>query len=121
MPWNPFVVGGTTQEQLDYLQVKGIQVGRINQEIYNGIITGDLGVYGSKSPWPRDGIQLVFGAEYRRDSMDHKVDALQEQAQLAGSGGATIGKVRLDQGRGTLHGSPRPDRAGPGVRREPVV
>ena len=97
VPWNPFVVGGTTQDQLDYLQVKGIQVGRINQEIYNGIITGDLGVYGAKSPWSSDGIQLVFGAEYRRDSMDHKVDALQEQAQLAGSGGATIGKIGSTQ------------------------
>ena len=29
--------------------------------------------------------------------MDHKVDALQEQAQLAGSGGATIGKVGSTQ------------------------
>ena len=67
MPWNPFVVGGITQEQLDYLQVKGIQIGRINQEIYNGIITGDLGTYGIKSPMASDGIQLVFGAEYRRD------------------------------------------------------
>ncbi len=93
VPWNPFVVGGITQAQLDYLQVKGIQTSRINQEIYNGIITGDLGVYNIKSPMASDGIQLVFGAEYRRDSMDHKVDALQEAAQLAGSGGATIGKV----------------------------
>ena len=97
VPWNPFVVGGITQDQLDYLQVKGIQVGRINQEIYNGIITGDLGTYGIKSPMASDGIQLVFGAEYRRDSMDHKVDALQEQAQLAGSGGATIGKIGSTQ------------------------
>ncbi len=93
VPWNPFVVGGITQEQLDYLQVKGIQTARINQEIYNGVITGDLGVYGVKSPMASDGIQLVFGTEYRRDTMDHKVDALQESAQLAGSGGATIGKV----------------------------
>ena len=51
----------------------------------------------SSRRWSSDGIQLVFGAEYRRDSMDHKVDALQEQAQLAGSGGATIGKVGSTQ------------------------
>jgi iron complex outermembrane receptor protein len=97
VPWNPFVVGGITQEQLDYLQVKGIQTSRINQEIYNGVITGDLGVYGVKSPMASDGIQLVFGTEYRRDTMDHKVDALQEAAQLGGSGGATIGKVGSTQ------------------------
>ena len=67
VPWNPFVPGGITQDQLDYLQVTGIQIGRINQEIYNGIITGDLGAYGIKSPMASDGIQVVFGAEYRRD------------------------------------------------------
>ena len=37
VPWNPFVVGGITQDQLAYLQVTGVQVGRITQEIYNGI------------------------------------------------------------------------------------
>ena len=33
----------------------------------------------------------------------------------------TIGISGATQGQGTLHGSPRPDRAGPGVRGEPVV
>ncbi len=91
VPYNPFVAGGITQEALNYLQVKGIQVGRISQEIYNGIVTGDLGVYGVKSPMASDGVQVVFGAEYRRDTLDNKVDALQEQGLLTGSGGPTIG------------------------------
>ena len=91
VPWNPFVPNGVTQGQLDYLQAKGIQVGRLNQEIYNGIVNGDLGVYGLKTPWASDGVQVVFGAEYRRDTLDNKVDALQEADQLAGAGGAVIG------------------------------
>jgi iron complex outermembrane recepter protein len=91
VPWNPFVPNGVDQAQLDYLQAKGIQIGRINQEIYNGVVTGDLGTYGFKTPWAAEGVQVVFGAEYRRDTLDNKVDALQEQAQLSGSGGATIG------------------------------
>jgi len=91
VPWNPFVPNGVTQDQLDYLQAKGMQVGRLNQEIYNGVISGDLGTYGFKTPWATDGVQVVFGAEYRRDSLDNKVDALQEAAQLSGTGGATIG------------------------------
>jgi outer membrane receptor protein involved in Fe transport len=91
VPYNPFVVGGITQEQLDYLQVTGVQVGRITQEIYNGVITGDLGVYGIKSPMASDGIQVVVGTEYRRDTLDNTVDALQEAFQLTGSGGPTIG------------------------------
>ena len=91
VPYNPFVPGGITQAQLDYMQVTGVQLGRISQEIYNGVINGDLGVYGLKSPMASDGIQVVFGAEYRRDTLNNKVDALQEQALLTGSGGPTIG------------------------------
>jgi iron complex outermembrane receptor protein len=91
VPWNPFIPGGVTQAQLDYLQVRGIQVGRISQEIYNGVVNGDLGVYGVKTPWATDGVQLVFGAEYRRDTLDNKVDALQEANGLSGTGGAVIG------------------------------
>jgi len=91
VPWNPFVPGGITQDQLTYLQASGLQIGRISQEIYNGVITGDLGVYNIKSPLASDGVQLVFGTEYRRDTLDNTVDALQTQGLLAGSGGPTIG------------------------------
>jgi outer membrane receptor protein involved in Fe transport len=91
VPWNPFVPGGVTPDQLAYLQASGLQIGRINQEIYNGVINGDLGVYGVKSPWASDGIQLVFGSEYRRDTLSNTVDALQEAGALGGSGGPTIG------------------------------
>jgi iron complex outermembrane receptor protein len=91
VPWNPFQPGGITQDQLNYLQASGLQIGRINQEIYNGVITGDLGVYGIKSPLASDGIQLVFGTEWRRDTLENEVDSLQTAGQLAGSGGPTIG------------------------------
>ncbi len=91
IPWNPFVPNGITQEQLDYLQVTAIQVGRLDQEIYNGVVNGDLGVYGIKTPWATDGVQVVFGSEYRRDTVRNDVDANQEADNLAGAGGATIG------------------------------
>ncbi len=91
VPWNPFVPGGITQDQLDYLQASGLQIGRINQEIYNASVNGDLGVYGIKSPLASDGIQVVFGTEWRRDTLKNDVDSLQEAGQLAGSGGPTIG------------------------------
>ena len=91
VPWNPFQPNQITPAQLTYLQAAGLQIGRISQEIYNGVVNGDLGVYGAKSPWASDGLQVVFGTEYRRDTLDNTVDALQEQGLLAGSGGATIG------------------------------
>ena len=88
VPWNPFVPGGITQDQLDYLQGPGLQITTISQEIYNGIITGDLGAYGIKVPMASDGIQVVFGAEYRRDDLTADVDALQQEGLLGG--GATL-------------------------------
>ena len=91
VPWNPFQPGGITQDQLDYLQASGLQTGRINQEIYNAVVNGDLGVYGIKSPLASDGIQVVFGTEWRRDTLKNEVDSLQQAGQLAGSGGPTIG------------------------------
>ncbi|MEX2050807.1 MAG: TonB-dependent receptor [Steroidobacteraceae bacterium] len=97
VPWNPFIPNGITQEQLDYLQVVALASGRISQEIYNGVITGDLGTYGVKTPWASDGVQVVFGTEYRRDTLDHDVDALQEAFQITGTGGPTIGKSGVTQ------------------------
>jgi len=91
VPWNVFTPGGVTQDQLAYLQAAGLQIGRINQEIYNGVITGDLGAYGIKLPTASDGIQVVIGTEYRRDSLSNTVDAIQEKGGLGGSGGPTIG------------------------------
>ncbi len=91
VPWNPFVPNGITQDQLAYLQAAGLQIGRINQEIYNAAVTGDLGVYNIKSPLASDGVQIVFGTEWRRDTLANTVDALQSQGALGGSGGPTIG------------------------------
>jgi outer membrane receptor protein involved in Fe transport len=91
VPYNPFAIGGVTPEALAYLQVLGIQAGTLTQEIYNANVSGDLGKYGWKTPWASDGIQVVFGSEYRRDFLQNKVDPIQEANGLSGAGGATIG------------------------------
>jgi len=91
VPWNPFQPNAVTPAQLAYLQAAGTQIGRISQEVYNGVIDGDLGVYGVKLPTASEGLKVVFGAEYRRDTLNNTVDALQSAGDLSGSGGATIG------------------------------
>jgi outer membrane receptor protein involved in Fe transport len=48
-------------------------------------------VYGVKSPFASDGVQLVFGTEWRRDTLKNTVDALQAIGDLSGTGGPTIG------------------------------
>jgi outer membrane receptor protein involved in Fe transport len=91
VPYNPFQNGGVTPESLEYLQAPGLQQGTIDQEIYNLSFTGDLGTYGIKLPTATDPVQIVVGAEYRRDKLENETDALLSTAALSGTGGATIG------------------------------
>jgi outer membrane receptor protein involved in Fe transport len=91
IPWNPFSIGGVTPESLAYVQVPGLQQGKITQEIYSGAITGDLGAYGIKSPFAADSIKVAFGVESRRDTLKNVTDDPSSQDLLSGQGGATIG------------------------------
>ena len=91
VPWNVFQIGGVTQESLNYLQAPGLQQGTIDQTVYQAIITGDLANIGIKSPFANEGIQVAFGAEYRKDRLTNNTDDLLTTAQLSGTGGATIG------------------------------
>jgi outer membrane receptor protein involved in Fe transport len=88
VPYNVFDPNGVTPEALTYLQAPGIQTGTIDQEVYIGQVTGDLGW---TIPTAADSIKMAFGAEYRRDSLVNSVDALQSANRLSGAGGATIG------------------------------
>jgi len=91
IPYNPFQIDGVTQEALDYVQVPGIQVGVIEQEVYSAHVTGDLGAYGLRSPFATDSIQMVLGAEKRFDRLRNDTDDAQASDQLSGAGGAVIG------------------------------
>jgi outer membrane receptor protein involved in Fe transport len=91
VPYNVFQIGGVTQEALGYVQAPGVQTGSIDQYVYQGIITGDLANIGLKSPMASEGIQVAFGAEYRKDKLTNTTDNLLATDGLSGSGGATIG------------------------------
>ncbi|MCW5569763.1 MAG: TonB-dependent receptor plug domain-containing protein, partial [Steroidobacteraceae bacterium] len=88
IPYNVFDPNGITPDALRYLQAPGIQSGTIDQEVFIGQVTGDLGW---TIPSATESIKVAAGAEYRRDSLTNTVDALQSQNLLSGAGGATIG------------------------------
>jgi outer membrane receptor protein involved in Fe transport len=91
VPYNLFTIGGVTPEALNYLQVPGLQQGKISQEIYSASVTGDLGAYGIKMPTATESIKVAFGVESRRDSLTNVTDDPTSQDLLSGAGGATIG------------------------------
>lgn len=91
VPYDIFSEGGVTQEALDYLQIPLVQTGETTQQILTGAMTGDLGQYGVQSPFATSGVQVAFGAEYRRDALSTITDASFAAGDGAGQGGPTIG------------------------------
>jgi iron complex outermembrane recepter protein len=91
VPYNVWTIGGVTQEALDYLQVPLLQGGTTTQNIVTGTMTGDLGQYGFQLPSAETGLQIAFGAEYRRDALESVTDNSFATGDGAGQGGPTIG------------------------------
>jgi outer membrane receptor protein involved in Fe transport len=85
VPYNPFTPGGVTAAQLAYLQEPGLLSGSTNEAIVDGSITGDLGVYGVKSPFASTGVGVSFGTEYRREALNLLPDAANQSGDLAGN------------------------------------
>jgi outer membrane receptor protein involved in Fe transport len=89
VPLNIFVQGGVTQAQLDYIMQRSFQDGNTKQYLAEGVLTGDLGVYGMKSPWAEDGIGIALGMQWRKDKLEYRPDGLFEFGLLSGQGGPT--------------------------------
>jgi outer membrane receptor protein involved in Fe transport len=89
VPLNIFQVGGVTTAMANYLSAPGLEVGYTQEQIVEADIVGDLGHYGIKSPFAKDGFGVAFGADYRGDQLGLTVDALTAAGDISGSGGAT--------------------------------
>jgi len=89
VPYNVFAAGGVNPAALDFLQTPGFQRGTINENIahIDATLTGDT--YGLRTPWADTGIGLNVGAEYRKESLDFKVDQEFSTGDLSGQGGPT--------------------------------
>ena len=89
VPYNPFGIGGVTAGALNYLQVPALEQGVIDQNVTQGVITGDLGTIGAKLPWADQAIKVAFGIENRRDKIEDQPDTILLNGLLGGSGGPT--------------------------------
>ncbi len=90
VPYDIFAPGGVTQEALNYLQVPGFQRGINTEQVANVAFSGSLGEYGIKSPWAAEGIGIVLGGEYRKESLDFYSDVTFQTGDLAGQGAPTL-------------------------------
>jgi iron complex outermembrane receptor protein len=87
VPWNIFNPSiAVSQGALNYISVPGLFQASAEEDVGEAFVTGDLTKYGIKSPWANDGLKVVFGTEYRRDTLVSQPDAEYQSGDLAGIG-----------------------------------
>ena len=89
VPWNIFSEGAVTREMVDYLSLPLSARGSTEQTVVSGHVTGTLGDYGVRSPFASSGVDVVAGAEYRKDHLDYDPDEAYRGGDGAGQGGAS--------------------------------
>jgi len=93
VPIDLFKLNGLTPAMLAYVVVPGFKSGQTTEQIASASITGDLSSYGFKSPMANDGIGVALGTEYRRESLELRVDQEFASGDLSGQGGPTLGNA----------------------------
>ena len=73
-----------------YVDTPTLTVGTIEQLIYGGTLSGDLTDYGIILPSADDGVAIVLGTEFRRDSLRTQADGTNQSGNLVGSGGRVL-------------------------------
>ncbi|NBB23748.1 TonB-dependent receptor [Porphyrobacter sp. SLTP] len=92
VPWDIFSPGtvAPSQASVQYLATPGFSRGVVSQQVANAFLSGSLGEYGLKTPWSDQGVDVVFGAEYRKESLQFSSDSAFSTGDLAGQGAATL-------------------------------
>jgi len=100
VPWNIYTPGGVTQDQLAYLSVPASYASNSTEYIVDGSVTGDLGKYGVKIPFAKDGISVNVGTEYRQEKFKFDPDYIFANGLQAGGAPskAIDGKLHVWEG-----------------------
>ncbi|MBA6413540.1 TonB-dependent receptor [Parahaliea sp. F7430] len=89
LPWNVWQTGAVDQGSVDYMELPLYARGTTDQKVFSGYLAGSLGDYGIKMPTAESGVELVVGAEYRKESLNFNPDEGFRLGLGAGQGGAT--------------------------------
>jgi len=90
VPYNIFTQGAVTPAQTAYLSELGTSRGTLAEQIVEVDVTGDLGVYGVRSPFARDAALVALGATHRNDHLSFQADQAEQSNDLLGFGGAAV-------------------------------
>jgi outer membrane receptor protein involved in Fe transport len=92
VPWDIFSPGTVAPSAAAnaYLSTPGFSRGIVEEQVVSGFVSGSLGEYGLKTPWADQGVDVVFGAEYRKESLEFTSDVAFQTGDLAGQGAPTL-------------------------------
>ena len=92
VPWDIFSPGTVTPSAAatQYLSTPGFSRGIVSEQVASAYVTGALGEYGFKTPWADQGVDVVLGAEYRKESLEFNSDTAFSTGDLAGQGAPTL-------------------------------
>ena len=89
VPWNVWQTGGVDPASAAYMELPLFARGTTEQKVFSGYLAGSLGDYGIKLPSANSGVELVVGAEYRKETLTFNPDEGFRLGLGAGQGGAT--------------------------------
>lgn len=84
VPWDLWHLGAVTQAQLNYIGISGFQSGSTERRVYGATLGADLGMYGWRLPWAKDGVGVSFGYENGVDKLDLKTDSAFDSGDIEG-------------------------------------
>jgi iron complex outermembrane recepter protein len=87
VPWNLFEEGQVTQEAIDYLVLPLFSRADLEMDQVVAFVNGDLTDMGLVSPMASDGVEVVFGTEFRDETFDFNPDNGFQTGDGAGQGG----------------------------------
>ncbi|WP_345719640.1 TonB-dependent receptor domain-containing protein [Qipengyuania qiaonensis] len=92
VPYNIFSPGtvAPSQAAVSYLSTPGFSRGIVSEQVASAYVSGALGSYGVQSPWASEGVGIVIGAEYRKESLEFQSDVAFQTGDLAGQGAPTL-------------------------------
>ncbi|MBN7799019.1 TonB-dependent receptor domain-containing protein [Parahaliea mediterranea] len=91
VPWNPWQTGGVEPggAATEYLALPLFARGTTTQKVISGYVAGSLGDYGIQLPTADSGVEIILGAEYRKETLNFNPDEGFRLGLGAGQGGAT--------------------------------
>jgi outer membrane receptor protein involved in Fe transport len=90
VPWDIFAPGSVSSEATAYLAISANQRGTVKQRVATAFSNLSLEEWGIRSPLADAGPSISVGAEYRKDDLDFRPDAVFASGDIAGQDLAVV-------------------------------